>query len=575
MSPVDMQEQELHLQPQPLKPAQTQAAAEAVELQERPPPNEQQENQLPQQQVMQQQQQQLMEPQMMQQQQLIAQQLLAEQQQSQLLQQHLLQQPLLQQQMLLQQQQQQMLQMQPMQRQQVAQDVYTGQAHEVDVGVPLPALAAQVGPEGLVAAAMPASTAPATEEGQQLPAAPPPAPPPVPPLSVASLTRPPPGLPPQLQVEFEAEAETNGAGVALGEGAFAAVRRFRHRRSGEWVALKVLEKYPLVIREMLPQLQREVRIQGGLQHRHIVRLLSSFEDECYVYMLLEYCSGGSLRGLCASLPGNRLPEAQAAIYFAQIVQGVAFMHQNAYVHRDLKPDNILLSAPNGEVRICDFGWSAEVQVERALRTTCGTPNYWPPEIFEGLPQSFAVDIWALGNLVYELLVGHAPFWGSTEELRWKVLTVDLRYPPGLLSSEAVHLFHCLLQRDPAVRAPAHWLLAEHPWVRGGIVLADTPPVAEPSAGDVASAGAVVASEIVASASPAAEEAVAQVQEMLGGEAEAASLAPGTVPSVAREGVALTEKASVGEVEEAVAGETSAALAVVEGASEGIEGAGAR
>ncbi|CAK0788101.1 unnamed protein product [Prorocentrum cordatum] len=72
-----------------------------------------------------------------------------------------------------------------------------------------------------------------------------------------------------------------------------------------------------------------------------------------------------------------------------------------------------------EVRICDFGWSAEVLVEQALKTTCGTPNYWPPEIFEGLPQSYGSDIWSLGNLVYELLVGHAPFWGSQEEIRQK------------------------------------------------------------------------------------------------------------------------------------------------------------
>ncbi|CAK9109593.1 unnamed protein product [Durusdinium trenchii] len=121
-----------------------------------------------------------------------------------------------------------------------------------------------------------------------------------------------------------------------------------------------------------------------------------------------------------------------------------------------------------KVRICDFGWSAEVKAERALRTTCGTPHYWPPEIFEGESQDTPVDLWALGTLVYELLVGHAPFWGSVEEIRRKVLSVDLRYPPQLLSNEAIQLFYFLLRRDPHSRTPARQLLEESVWVRQGL-----------------------------------------------------------------------------------------------------------
>lgn len=280
------------------------------------------------------------------------------------------------------------------------------------------------------------------------------------PLSI-SLTRPPPELPQQLQLEYEDDPDL------LGEGAFAVVRQLRHRRTGDLVALKVVEKYPLHIREMLPQLQREVRIQGALQHRHILRLLSCLEDDTYVYMLLEFCAGGSLRSLCADLPNHRLPEARASWYTAQILQGVEFMHQRNCVHRDLKPENMLLTE-DGEVRICDFGWSAEVQAEQALRTTCGTPHYWAPEIFEGLPQGYPVDLWSLGTLVYELLVGHAPFWGSMEELKMKVMSVDIRYPPGLLSNEAISLFYCFMQREPCNRISASRMLAEHPWVLQGL-----------------------------------------------------------------------------------------------------------
>eukprot|EP00930_Biecheleria_cincta_P043801 TRINITY_DN30066_c0_g1_i2.p1 TRINITY_DN30066_c0_g1~~TRINITY_DN30066_c0_g1_i2.p1 ORF type:complete len:751 (-),score=132.46 TRINITY_DN30066_c0_g1_i2:33-2285(-) len=276
-------------------------------------------------------------------------------------------------------------------------------------------------------------------------------------LQTASLTKPPLELPAPLAADYEASSDL------LGEGAFAVVRRLRQKRTGELVALKVVEKYPLHIRNMLPQLSREVRIQGRLQHRHILRLLSCMEDDSYVYMLLEHCAGGSLRGLCSKQPSFRLPEARAGRYFVQILQGVDFMHQNSCVHRDLKEENMLLTSDD-EVRICDFGWSAEVQIEQTLKTTCGTPHYWPPEIFEGQSQDVSVDLWALGTLIYELLVGHSPFWGSVEELRKKVLAVDVRYPPKLLSDEAVQLFHCLLRRDPKSRVPASQLLSEHPWV---------------------------------------------------------------------------------------------------------------
>lgn len=278
----------------------------------------------------------------------------------------------------------------------------------------------------------------------------------LPPLAL-SLTRLPEELPPQLHADFEMDASL------VGEGAYAAVRRVRHRQSGEMVALKVVEKYPLLIRNMLPQLQREVGLQGRLHHRNILRLLHYFEDETHVYMLLEYCAGGTLRTLASQTPGNRFPEAQAAWLFTQILYGVDFMHRNNVVHRDLKHDNILLTGQS-EVRICDFGWSAEVQVEKALLTTCGTPHCWAPEIFEGQPQGYGTDLWALGNLVYELLVGHQPFWGTMEELRVKVLSVDLRYPPGLLSQAAINLFYCLLQRDQRCRIPCWRLIAEHPWI---------------------------------------------------------------------------------------------------------------
>eukprot|EP00929_Paragymnodinium_shiwhaense_P094268 TRINITY_DN54733_c0_g1_i1.p1 TRINITY_DN54733_c0_g1~~TRINITY_DN54733_c0_g1_i1.p1 ORF type:complete len:536 (+),score=83.93 TRINITY_DN54733_c0_g1_i1:52-1659(+) len=292
----------------------------------------------------------------------------------------------------------------------------------------------------------------------------------VPPIPTISLTRPPAELPPQFAAEFEAD---DGA-TLLGEGAYACVRRLRHKASGSPAALKVVEKQPLAIRNMLTQLGREVGLHSHLRHPRILQLLACVEDTYYVYMLLEFCGGGSLASLAGQLPMRRTPEPQAAVYFAQVLQGVDFMHRCNIVHRDLKPDNILLTHA-GEVRICDFGWSAEIQIGQALQTTCGTPNYWPPEIYEGRSHGIPLDLWSLGNLVYEMLVGHAPFWGTPDELRHKVLTVDLRYPPNVLSNEAINLFYCFLQRTPTHRVPAGQLLQDHPWVVPGVMAA--PPMA--------------------------------------------------------------------------------------------------
>mmetsp|Transcript_25731 Transcript_25731/g.60047 ORF Transcript_25731/g.60047 Transcript_25731/m.60047 type:complete len:550 (+) Transcript_25731:2-1651(+) len=282
----------------------------------------------------------------------------------------------------------------------------------------------------------------------------------VPPLNVASLTKPPAKLPRALEQEFEVDGSD-----LLGSGSFAVIQRLRQRNSGKLAALKVVEKYPLHIREMLPQLKREVKIQGQLKHRHILQLHSCLEDDNYVYMLLEYCAGGSLWELCARMPSRRLAETRASLYFMQILSAVDHMHRHGCIHRDLKTENMLLTRNDEEIRICDFGWSAEVQIERALRTTCGTPKFWAPEIFDGVPQTSAVDLWALGTLLYELLVGHAPFWGNNDELRRKVLAVDVRYPPGLLSTEAVDILHCLMQKEPKRRVPAGKLLSEHQWLQ--------------------------------------------------------------------------------------------------------------
>lgn len=264
-------------------------------------------------------------------------------------------------------------------------------------------------------------------------------------------------LPAELLREYELVGEE-----LLGEGAFAVVRLMRHIQSGELFALKCVEKHPLRIRNMICQMQREVKIQNSLVHPNILRLVRTFDEQTYVYMLLEYCGKGSLRSLLQQSPGNRLEDSIAAGYFEQIARGVEWMHRNSCVHRDLKLENMLLTDED-VVKICDFGWSADVSIEEMLQTTCGTTSYWAPEIWEGGLQDEAVDLWALGCMLYEMLAGHAPFYEQDQlKLKQKVLAVEFGYPPWL-SNESCHAVHILLQRVPTQRAKAAAIL-RHPWL---------------------------------------------------------------------------------------------------------------
>eukprot|EP00439_Symbiodinium_sp_Y106_P078028 s2427_g16.t2 len=165
---------------------------------------------------------------------------------------------------------------------------------------------------------------------------------------------------------------------SLGSGAVARVCRMQELETGRHVAVKVVEKYPLQIRNMITQMEREIRVHKRLRHPNILRLHACFEDSTHWYMVLELAS--RLVNLLVRHPWKRLREPQAGWLFGQVVDGVSHLHQKGCVHRDLKPDNVLIveDCP----KICDFGWCAELN-EGQRRTFCGTFDYMAPEVWKG------------------------------------------------------------------------------------------------------------------------------------------------------------------------------------------------
>jgi len=251
-------------------------------------------------------------------------------------------------------------------------------------------------------------------------------------------------------------------GKPLGRGKFGNVYLAREKKSHYIVALKVLFKSQLSKAGVEHQLRREIEIQSHLRHKNILRLYGYFYDQSRVYLILEYAAKGELYKELQKL--KRFDEERAAFYVGSLAQALHYCHVKNVIHRDIKPENLLVDS-KGEVKIADFGWSVHAPSSKR-HTLCGTLDYLPPEMVEGQAHDKSVDIWSLGVLCYEFLVGSPPFeaQGHSETYR-RIAKVDLKFP-SFLSEPAKELISKLLVKDPAHRLSLQEV-ASHPWIQQG------------------------------------------------------------------------------------------------------------
>jgi len=249
-------------------------------------------------------------------------------------------------------------------------------------------------------------------------------------------------------------------GKPLGNGKFGKVYLAREKKSHFIVALKVLYKGQLSKAGVEHQLRREIEIQAHLRHPNILRLYGYFYDQTRIYLILEFAAKGELYKELQK--AGKFDEKRSAKYIRSLAEALNYCHTKHVIHRDIKPENLLLDL-KGELKIADFGWS--VHAPHSRRTTlCGTLDYLPPEMIEGKEHDQMVDVWSLGVLMYEFLVGTPPFeaQGHNETYR-KITKVDISYPPHI-SPEAKDLISRLLVKDPASRM-ALADVENHPWIR--------------------------------------------------------------------------------------------------------------
>lgn len=250
-------------------------------------------------------------------------------------------------------------------------------------------------------------------------------------------------------------------GRPLGKGKFGNVYLARERQSKFILALKVLFKKQLEKAGVEHQLRREVEIQSHLRHPNILRLYGYFHDPSRVYLILEFAPKGELYGELQRC--GHFSEERSATYIMELADALNYCHSKKVIHRDIKPENLLLGA-NGELKIADFGWSVHTPSSRRS-TLCGTLDYLPPEMIEGQTHDEKVDLWSLGVLCYEFLVGKPPFETQThEETYRRISRVQYTYPPHIsVSAGAKDLIASLLKHNPMHRLPIQGVLS-HPWV---------------------------------------------------------------------------------------------------------------
>jgi aurora kinase len=227
-------------------------------------------------------------------------------------------------------------------------------------------------------------------------------------------------------------------GKPLGKGKFGRVYLAKEKSSGFVCALKVLHKSELQQGKVEKQVRREIEIQSHLAHPNILRLFGHFHDAKRVFLILEFAGQGELYKHLRK--EQRFPEPKAAQYIAQMAAALKYLHKKHVMHRDIKPENILVGV-HGEIKISDFGWSVHAPNNRR-NTMCGTLDYLPPEMLRGGGKdnfySEKVDLWSLGVLTYEFLVGEAPFEDTQVMTQRKIARGEYTVP-SFISSEAKDL----------------------------------------------------------------------------------------------------------------------------------------
>ena len=247
----------------------------------------------------------------------------------------------------------------------------------------------------------------------------------------------------------------------LGSGSFGHIVLAQHKITNAQYAIKVIDKRNTTnIREM-PYFVREIEIMYLVHHPNVVKLFGHFEDNNYCYFIMEYIPGGNIYSIVQRLRPITL--RGIASIMKDVISAVYFLHNMSrkIIHRDIKPENVLLDQQN-RAKLTDFGWSTFIDGNMKRTTVCGTPVYLAPEIINNTGHDERVDIWCIGILLFELIVGRPPFSGETEQkIRYNIFKMRINWPNNI-DRDAADLISRILKYNPDERISLEQMLL-HPF----------------------------------------------------------------------------------------------------------------
>lgn len=272
----------------------------------------------------------------------------------------------------------------------------------------------------------------------------------------------------EAEVDMHRRAIDNGAQVELvrkiGKGASGVV--WLGLLDGKPVAVKQIELREVSQKrsfEMRKAIKHEVQLLQALNCVHVVRYFGMFASKAQqqVTLIMELVAGLSVTAFVVDRV--KLPEPFAAFIVQQVLAALQFLEENRVVHRDVKPDNLLMNA-RGVVKMIDFGTAAQLLSQDCRRSTVGTPWYCAPEVIRSEDYSYPADIWSLGCTLIELLTGKPPYDDLADvACLFKMAEGQTPPLPSHVEADCLDFLKCCLSPNPATRSTATQLL-EHPWI---------------------------------------------------------------------------------------------------------------
>uniref|UniRef100_A0A7N0UUQ6 non-specific serine/threonine protein kinase n=1 Tax=Kalanchoe fedtschenkoi TaxID=63787 RepID=A0A7N0UUQ6_KALFE len=256
-------------------------------------------------------------------------------------------------------------------------------------------------------------------------------------------------------------------GRTIGEGSSAKVKLARDVETGDFVALKIIDKEKALKHNITSLIEKEITTMKLVNHPNVIRVHEVLASRTKIFIVLEYASGGDLFDKIAN--GGRLKEDEGRRLFQQLIRAVDYIHSRGVCHRDLKLENVLLDG-SSNLKVSDFGFSAvspQDNDDGMFHTACGSPNYVAPEILDQKGYDGATaDVWSCGVILFAMLAGYLPFEDSNLINLYKSICAAKFILPPWVSFDAMTLIVKLLDPNPRTRITVDKIL-EDTWFKKG------------------------------------------------------------------------------------------------------------